>query len=148
MLRSPKPNRGSWVKVRYTRYADDITVSGDSMEDVRDFEDQVVRIIASLRSPVLMLNDKKRGLYLKGQKRMVTGLKITPMGIISIGRERKRLISVMLHKVMLGKDDVKHLNYLKGMLGFCLANEPEFVSRLRVKYGNDLVNRVLRFNPP
>ena len=79
---------------------------------------------------------------------MVTGLKITPVGVISIGRDRKRLISVMLHKVILGEDDVKHLNYLKGMLGFSLANEPEFVSRLRVKYGNDVVNRVLRFTPP
>jgi hypothetical protein len=79
---------------------------------------------------------------------MVTGLKITPVGAVSIGRERKRLISVKLHKVALGEDDLKHLNYLKGMLGFCLANEPEFVSRLRVKYGNDVVDRVLRFTPP
>ena len=136
------------LNLRYTRYADDITVSGDSKEDVRHFEDQVVQVISSIRSPALTLNDKKRGIYLKGQKRMVTGLKITPVGVISIGRDRKKLISVMLHKVMLGEDDVKHLNYLKGMLGFSLANEPEFVSRLRVKYGNDVVNRVLRFTPP
>jgi RNA-directed DNA polymerase len=79
---------------------------------------------------------------------MVTGLKITPVGAISIGRDRKRLISVMLHKVTLGEDDVRHLNYLKGMLGFCLANEPEFVTRLRLKYGDEVVDRVLRFSPP
>jgi RNA-directed DNA polymerase len=134
------------TKVRYTRYADDITVSGDSIEDVRNFEDQVVRILPLIKSPALTLNEKKRGLYLKGQKRMVTGLIITPVGAVSIGRDRK--ISVMLHKVTLGEADVKHLNYLRGMLGFCLANEPEFVSRLRVKYGNDVVDRVLRFSPP
>jgi len=97
--------------VRYTRYADDITVSGDSIEAVRNFEDDVVRILPLIRSPALTLNDTKRGIYLKGQKRMVTGLKITPVGAISIGRDRKRLISVMLHKVTLGEADVKHLNY-------------------------------------
>src|SRR5271170_4127367 len=90
------------IKVRYTRYADDITVSGDSIEDVRRFEDQVVRILPLIRSPALTLNDKKRGIHLKGQKRMVTGPKITPVSTVSIGRERKRLMSVMLHKVTLG----------------------------------------------
>jgi hypothetical protein len=136
------------TKVSYTRYADDITVSGESIEDVREFENRLIRILSLTKSPTLTLNQKKRGIYLKGEKRMVTGLKITPVGSISIGRERKRLVSVMLHKVLLGETDVNHLNYLKGMLGFCLANEPEFVSRLRLKYGSVVVDRVLRFSPP
>jgi RNA-directed DNA polymerase len=136
------------TKVSYTRYADDITVSGESIEDVRKFEGWLIRTLHSMKSPTLTLNHQKRGMYLKGQKRMVAGLKITPMGSVSIGRERKRLTSVMLHKVLLGETGVDHLNYVKGMLGFCLANEPEFVLRLRIKYGNDVVDRVLQFRSP
>jgi len=136
------------TKVAYTRYADDITVSGESIEDVRQFENRLIRILDSMKSPKLTLNYKKRGIYLKGEKRMVTGLKITPIGDVSIGRDRKRLVSAMVHKVSLGESDADHLNYLKGMLGFCLANEPAFVSRLRIKYGNAVLDRVLRFSPP
>lgn len=39
------------IKVRYTRYADDITVSGNSIEDVRNFEDQVIRILPLINRP-------------------------------------------------------------------------------------------------
>jgi hypothetical protein len=79
---------------------------------------------------------------------MVTGLIITPVGSISIGRERKRLISVMLHKVAVEESNSEQMSYLKGMLGFCVANEPEFISRMRGKYGSDIVDQVLAFTPP
>jgi hypothetical protein len=136
------------MNVVYTRYADDITVSGKSIEDVLRFETSLMHTINATRSPMLAMNDQKRGIYLKGQKRMVTGLIVTPNGEISIGRERKRLISVMLHKVLLGTLNTEQMSYLKGMCGFCLANEPEFISRMRHKYGNDIVARVLAFTPP
>lgn len=134
--------------VTYTRYADDITASASRVEDVIQFERQAIRIIKGGRSPTLTFNDEKRGVYLKGQRRMVTGLVITPQNTISIGRERKRLISVMLHKVVLGVADINHLNYLKGMLGFCIGSEPQFVTRMRRKYGSAVVDFVLHFTPP
>jgi RNA-directed DNA polymerase len=135
------------ANVVYTRYADDITVSGASIESVRGFEDRLMQILRRMKSPVLTLNDEKRGIYLRGQRRMVTGLIVTPVGSVSIGRERKRLLSAMMHKALLGESDSEQMNHLKGMLGFCLGNEPEFVSRLRVKYGDEFVDRVLRFTP-
>jgi hypothetical protein len=39
--------------------------------------------------------------------------------------------------------DINQLGYLKGMLGFSIANEPDFLGRLRRKYGSDIVDRVL-----
>jgi hypothetical protein len=136
-------------KVTYTRYADDMTISGASVEHVRQFEEDIIKIVRSTKSPALTFNQQKRGVYLKGEKRMVTGLIITPESRLSIGRERKRLISVMLHKVVIGESaGVEHFNYLKGIIGFCIANEPEFVGRMRTKYGSDVVDRVLQFTPP
>jgi hypothetical protein len=86
----------------------------------------------------------KRGLYTKGERRMVTGLIVTPVGEVSIGRERKRTISVMLHKFSIGDLDAEQLEVLKGLLGFTIANEPTFVNRMREKYGNSVVDTALR----
>ena len=36
------------------------------------------------------------------------------------------------------------LGYLKGMLGFSIANEPDLVGRMRRKYGNEIVDGVLK----
>ncbi|QRM27900.1 retron St85 family RNA-directed DNA polymerase [Microvirga sp. VF16] len=134
--------------VNYTRYADDITVSGSTVEQVTAFEKLARKIVKSLRSPRLIFNEEKRGLYTRGQRRMVTGLIITPNGTLSIGRERKRTISAMLHKALLGELDLESTGHLKGLLGFSLANEPLFVNRMREKYGDAIVDRVLRLKLP
>jgi hypothetical protein len=74
------------VDVRYTRYADDITASGERLEHVMQFEAAARSIVRRMRSPMLTFNEEKRGLYTLGQRRMVTGLVLTPTQEISIGR--------------------------------------------------------------
>jgi RNA-directed DNA polymerase len=134
--------------VRYTRYADDITVSGERIEDLIRFEATARATVSRLKSPQLTFNEEKRGIYTNSQRRMVTGLVITPTATISLGRQRKRLISTMLHKVKIGELDPVKTGKLKGLLGFCLANEPSFVTIMRQKYGNAVVDHVLRFAIP
>lgn len=132
------------TKTTYTRYADDITVSGPTVADLRGFENIARTIVHATSSPRLIFNEEKRGIYTSGQRRMVTGLVLTPVGGVSIGRERKRLISAMLHRWTQGGLDDEGKAKLKGLLGFCLASEPDFVSRLREKYGNEAVTSILR----
>lgn len=136
------------TSVRYSRYADDITVSSDNIDAVLKFERIARGIVGRSKSPELLFNDSKRGLYGKGQRRMVTGLIITPDENVSIGRDRKRLISAMLHRVSIGERDPEHMGKLKGYLGFCIAVEPAFIARLREKYGNGIVDLVLRAEAP
>lgn len=136
------------TRLVYSRYADDITVSGNNTEDIYEFEKLARRIIKNSKSPKLVFNDEKRGVYRRGQRRMVTGLVITPNEKISLGRERKRLISSMLHHVAVGRSDTDAMGHLKGLLGFCLANEPEFVDRMREKYGSQILDQVLKFRVP
>jgi hypothetical protein len=136
------------TKTTYTRYADDITASGETIEDLATFETFARTIIRSSTSPRLTFNEEKRGIYTRGQRRMVTGLVITPVGRVSLGRERKRLISAMLHRWAQGRLDDEGKAKLKGFLGFCLASEPDFVSRLREKYGDAPVNSILRYHIP
>jgi RNA-directed DNA polymerase len=136
------------ARVAYTRYADDITVSGARLEDLTRFEALARAVVQKMKSPQLMFNEEKRGVYTMGQRRMVTGLVLTPTQKISIGRQRKRLISVMLHKVATSSSTAEIMATLKGLLGFCLAVEPDFVSRMRIKYGNASVDGVLRYQIP
>src|ERR1700677_3882452 len=44
--------------------------------------------------------------------------------------------------------DISAMGRLKGWLGFCLATEPLFVSRMRAKYGSEVLDRVLKFRVP
>jgi len=51
----------------------------------------------------------------------------------------------MLHKVSIGESSPDKKLYLKGLLGFCIAKEASFVGAMRRKYGDELVDAVLRF---
>ena len=132
----------------YTRYADDITISGPTLDIVQAFEKFTRRSVRSLKSPRLTFNDEKCGLYKKGQRRLVTGLVVTPVGGISVGRDRKRLISSMLYRSSKELLNQIERSRLKGLLGFCVANEPLFLNRMRAKYGDQTVDSALRFHAP
>ena len=118
------------------------------MNAVLDIERSIYAEVAALKSPRLKFNSKKRGVYTRAQRRMVTGLILTPESKISIGRERKRAISSLLHKFSLDQLTMKDVGYLKGMLAFAIANEPDFVGRLRSKYGDELIDTVLKIHLP
>lgn len=132
--------------VVYTRYADDTTLSGQDLKILLLVEQRIRSTLHRLRAPALRINEEKRGIYSKAQRRLVTGLVITPNGEVSLGRSRKREISSMLHKFGIDDLSVEDKRYLKGMLGFAIANEPEFVRRLEKKYGKQLVSRAKKFD--
>lgn len=134
--------------VKYTRYADDITASSDSVATLLNFEKICRSVIAKSRSPKLSFNEDKRGIFLKGRKQMVTGLILTPEGKVSVGRNRKREISALLHRATLGDLSAEQMSHLKGLLGFCLACEPQFVNGMRAKYGDVTLDRILRYVVP
>ena len=132
----------------YTRYADDITISGSSIDNVIVVEKLIRLTLKETKTPKLKLNEKKRGVYTKSQRRMVTGLILTPDGQVSIGRGRKRTISSLIHKFSLEQLEWDQIGHLKGLLGFTIANEPIFVNRMRKKYGDAVIDRILEIQLP
>ncbi|WCE69636.1 retron St85 family RNA-directed DNA polymerase [Sulfitobacter faviae] len=134
--------------IRYTRYADDITVSAKKVGDLYRFEKHLRAYISRNKTPALTVNEAKRAVYSASQRRLVTGLVLTSDGKVSLGRDRKREISALIHRHSLGQLDEEQLSYLHGMLAFALSSERAFVGRMREKYGGEAITSVLKYRVP
>jgi hypothetical protein len=121
--------------VTVTRYADDITASANEPEALIAFERDLRQLIRKTRHPNLRFNEKKRGMYFDGERQMVTGLILTPEGKVSIGRQRKRMISALIHRATLDQLPFEQLNELHGLLAFAYSVEPSFLLSMTLKYG-------------
>jgi hypothetical protein len=120
---------------RCTRYADDITLSANSIESLLQAELELRRAVARAPHPRLTFNDAKRGIFTTAGRRLVTGLVLTPEGKVSLGRERKRTISAALHHVAVGRNVTRaHREETRGWLAYANSVEPAFVVAMAVKY--------------
>lgn len=135
----------SWCKdnkVTYTRYADDLTFSTNRPDISSEVEKMVSLTLKEIEYPQLKLNKKKTIHLSKRHKRVVTGVIINSENNLSLGRDRKREISSLIHKYsigLLGKGDTYRT---QGLLGFARDIEPDFVGRLNAKYGNKLLEEI------
>lgn len=125
--------------LRYTRYADDITFSSEGFLDYGSAIEVVKGALRRARYTSVQLNEAKTILVSKKSSRRVTGLVITPDNEISLGRDRKRLISAMVHHVRRRSLPTADLRKLAGLLAFATDVEPAFVERLRSKYSAELI---------
>lgn len=133
--------------VTYTRYADDLTFSTKGHLDKQQIRQAIRGAIQAGFVPRLDINEDKTVLVSKATRRRVTGLIVTNDGLVSLGRDRKRLISCMVDHV--GKGDLasEKLPTLRGWLAFANDVEPDFVVRLRHKYSTELIDRLLKNEP-
>lgn len=126
-------------KITYTRYADDLTFSTKVKGVCAEIHPFLEDFLRDLDSPVLRLNEKKTVHSSKKFRRRVTGLILNNSGEVSLGRERKREISALIHKFRLGiLPDIDAFR-LQGLLGFASDAEPSFIDSMNRKYGNDLL---------
>jgi len=129
--------------VTYTRYADDLTFSTNTPGISAEIEDVIRKIAGSVEYPVIRFNRKKTVHVSKKYQRRVTGLIIDNSGRVSLGRDRKRMISSLVHKYSINLLEEKRVYHLQGLLGFANDAEPLFVARLRGKYGTELIEELL-----
>lgn len=130
--------------ITYTRYADDLTFSSNEKGISPHIEPFLISLLGDLPYPSLSLNSKKTVHVSKKHQRRITGLVINNDGAVSLGRERKRLISSMIHRYIIGALDDDAVLHLQGLLGFAEDAEPLFVSRMRGKYGGRTIAELLR----
>jgi RNA-directed DNA polymerase len=125
--------------LKYTRYADDITISSPGVLDKEACVNAVETALADAKFVQLKLNQAKTRLASKATSRRVTGLVISNDGTVSLGRDRKRVISAMVHHALTDKLRPDELYRLGGLLSFASDVEGEFIARLKKKYGDEAV---------
>lgn len=131
-------------KINYTRYADDITFSTSRKEVSFDIPKVVKKILKENYGNSLSINELKTIFSSKKHNRHITGVTLTNDNMLSIGRERKRMISSLIHKYKIGILSEEDTFYLQGLLSFSINIEPSFIERMKVKYSEELINNILR----
>lgn len=128
--------------VIYTRYADDLTFSAPRTGHLTSVERILKAIICDMKSPKLTINSGKTVLATKKYRRVVTGLILANDGRVTIGRDRKRNIRSAVFNALNGSNTAEENQKLVGFLAFINSVEPEFVKKLKAKYGEDFVERL------
>jgi retron-type reverse transcriptase len=132
-------------EITYSRYADDLTFSSNEKGRTFLVEEFLRGTLKELPEPGLLLNADKTVHASKKNQRRVTGLVLSNDGNVTIGRDRKRLISSMVHHFVLGQLDCKSIALLQGLIGFAQDVEPLFVAKLRGKYTSKVITELMRF---
>jgi len=102
-------------KLTYTRYADDITISGDNIKDVRKCLDEIQRLLRIFGG--LRLNQSKTRIANRGGQQKVTGVVVNVEA--APPRCFRRRIRAMFHNANLNsKQHESRLNVLKGYISY------------------------------
>lgn len=136
-----------WAKKNnliYSRFADDITFSSKEKQDISMIEKNLSEELLKLKFPKLSLNTKKKKFCSFKGRVTITGLNVTPEHKLSIGRQRKKQISAMIHHYKEGKLDKRKLNKLRGWLAYCKAVDSDFVKSMEKKYTSEMVLRIMK----
>ena len=129
----------------YSRYADDIYYSSNTKGSLQKFMEHVIKVLDKIKSPKLELNNDKTNFMSRANRRVVTGLFITPDKKISLGRHNKRYIRKLVFEYTNKKINDKKIKYLQGYLAYALDCDSKFINRIIIKYGADTISEILKF---
>lgn len=129
-------------RVTYTRYADDLIFSTNEANLLSEIERAVYRTLSEIDYPKLSVNQDKTVHTSKGRGVTVTGITVTPLGGLSIGRERKRLIRAAIYRFLEMKLSYEEVEKLNGLLAFAHDIEPAFIQSMKNRYGSDILLKI------
>ena len=124
--------------VAYTRYADDLFFSTIEPGVLHPLEHDIEALVVGLTMPShLTMNLGKTRHSSRTGARRVTGIVLGSDRKPHVGRDLKRAIRAMIHKV--DSLDPGARARLSGLLGYAVGFDRKFMNRLIIKYGNDPV---------
>lgn len=130
------------IGVTYTRYADDLTFTTNNKGVLSEIPDIVRKHLKLYCHSKIRINTEKTVYSSKAFNRHITGVTITNDGKLSVGREKKRLTSSMIHRLSLNMLSDEQIAHLKGQLAHIKNIEPDFINRMQKKYGNTTINKL------
>ncbi|HAP39917.1 MAG TPA: RNA-directed DNA polymerase [Nitrospira sp.] len=136
--------RSKRLNVIYSRYADDIYFSTNRSGVLSKILSELKEHLATRDSPRLILNNAKTVFASRKRRRVVTGIVITPTRKLSLGREKKRQLRTLTFLFGKGQLDRDRAKSLQGFLSYASTIEPIFISRLRKKFGDELISKIVQ----
>ena len=92
----------------------------------------------------ITLNEAKTIFTSKAHNRHVTGVTITTDGKLSIGRKKKKYLYSLVFKYTKGELTNEEILYAKGLMAYCIHIERNVITRLKKKYGAEVINQFLK----
>jgi RNA-directed DNA polymerase len=133
-------------KIVYTRYADDISFSANIKGALFKIPKLIVNVLKGCFNNRIRIKPTKTIYSSKAHNRHITGVTINNEGELSLGRERKRYISSLIHQFRHKKLSEEDTLHLQGLLSFASHIEPIFLSRMMKKYTEEILNQLNQFN--
>jgi RNA-directed DNA polymerase len=139
----------------YSRYADDIIISGQTQEHLSGLEMLVQEKLHQFSSEKFFIHDGKTRFFQVGGKIKILGMIILPNGKISVDAKRKNDIEVLLHFYLNNRerfndkvDETKrrserdaalteedYIAFLSGHINYIDSIDPDYTDKLRRKFG-------------
>ena len=132
--------------ITYTRYADDLTFSTNNKNVLFEIPELLQSILPKYSLGELRINHAKTVFSSKKHNMHVTGITLSNNNKLSLGRERKRAISAMIHHFINNKLDADKTSQLIGLLAFANYIESEFYHRMVEKYGMENIDKLKGFH--
>lgn len=129
--------------INYTRYADDLTFSCHKKDILFALPVQVKQLLLEHFDGRISINESKTVFSSKSHNRHVTGVTLTNDNHLSIGRQKKRYISSLIHQFSLNQLADEDIRYLQGLLAFACHIEPNFKQRMIDKYSADVIAKII-----
>ncbi|ATN10781.1 hypothetical protein CRN80_14460 [Pseudomonas sp. FDAARGOS_380] len=137
----------------YTRYADDLIVSGESEDLMHQACKKVIEFLYAEFGGDLKLNPKKTRFIKPGDKVRILGVSILPNGKVSVDGKLKKDSETAMHFLI--KDKKMFTSFLKepdleralkkfsGQLNYINTVDPSFLDKMRKKYGAAAVDKMI-----
>lgn len=142
-----------WV---YTRYADDIILSGDNRLAIEEAGSIIEDCLKTELGGGFVLNQSKTKLTTVGRKVKLLGLVVLPTGSIVVDRDVRNKIESWLHfyvtdrsrlaKIFLeerGEGMEEGLQRLSGLISYAYSADVAYLEKLRMKFGSTVIDSFL-----
>lgn len=133
----------------YTRYSDDLILSSKVKESLTDLEKIISAFLKKHFKNTFQLNEEKTKLTHKGNKIKILGMVILPTGKVTVDIKVKKQIESLLHFYINDKDKFTDISggdfdeglaMVAGKINYINTIDPEYLIKLRKKYGNYVVD--------
>lgn len=136
----------------YTRYADDLVISGRNREIFQDVGNKVSELLEHHFSGRLKVNIAKQKLTTVGRKIKILGMVILPNGQVTIDNELKKRVEVLLYFYLRNRDAFLDMvdgdfdagtRRISGYITYINASDQSYLEKLKRKFGVTVIDSFL-----